>query len=167
MPIQGGSSSSNKVAAEVEFYLFRLAVGTSHSVKCQSNRIPHHKPASVGIQGQREGILLCKAPTVYSTISKEIPYRKKPVVFICVSVTTHKTGFVSCTKWPHVREEPSLALDTQTQTHFLPTHTSFPLEKGAAQKPDGELRPHQFNFSSGCLGWLLRISEQGALRGSC
>lgn len=151
---QAGSPSSNKVAA---FYLFRLALGASHPRKCQSNRITHHKPASMGTQGQREGILLCKIPTLYSTISKEIPYRNN-LLFSSPSLWQPTTLWVA-------QSGPAVALDTQTQMHFLPIHTSFPLVKGAAQKPDGELRPHQLNLSSGWLGWLLPISEQGAPQG--
>lgn len=141
-PVRGRSSPS-KVTGEVVFSF-------SCSGKCQEMGSPIIN-VLLRAAGERAGWEnLCKTPMVDSII-KEMPSRNNLVLS---SVTTHKTGFVSCKKQPQVKGEPAAVLNTQTPMHFLPKHAPHHWRRGQPNTPDGELRPHQAPLSSRCPEWL-------------
>lgn len=130
-------------------------MGVSRSVSSKGST--HHKPARAGIWGQNwVGNLFCKTPYNCTTSAAKKHPTETTWYFPRVPVTTRKTGFTSCKKWPSTGGEPAVALDTRTPPHFIPTRTPLPLRKGQPDSPSGGLRSHQVTFASGRPAWLLR-----------
>lgn len=114
-------------------YLFRLAVGTSHSGKCQAMG-SHIINLLLQVSGDRTEWGTFSAKPLRCTISSAKKHLIETTWYFSLHLCDNPQNWLHELQEVAPRERRASCSTSYPSTHhLLPTHTSFPLEKGAAQ----------------------------------